>query len=159
MIGTPAAGLSPEALRRYRLTVLPPRDSRHLCRPEKVADFVATEVPPEVAGDEFLGAVFVDDLARPLGWSLPYFGYLGSQRVEAPTFVVPGMMLDAAGMILFHSRSDRPPKPRRHDLQVAKRVMKAGTLAGVQVVDYRKSSPCPVPTGVWRVAGRQFSGG
>ncbi len=36
----PAAGLSPEILERYRLSVLPPRDGRDLLLPENVARFL-----------------------------------------------------------------------------------------------------------------------
>ncbi len=131
-----APGLSPEQLRGYRLAVLPPDASRHLLTAAEVADFVATEVLAKVRADCFLGAVFVDDLASPLGWSQPYLGYLGNHRVDPAVFLVPGMLLNAEGMILFHVRGPKPPRPTRRDVRVAKRVLKAGELAGVQLLDY-----------------------
>lgn len=136
MFDDDAPGLSPEFLRRYRLTLLPPDDSRHLLQAEEVADFVASEVMPGALTDRFLGAVFVDDLASPLAWSQPYFGYIGDHRIDPRTFLAPGIALRAEGLILFHQRGARPPKPQRRDVEAAKRVLKAGELAGVQLLDY-----------------------
>ncbi len=130
-----APRLSPQQLSRYRLTVMD-RGDKHLLTAKEVAAFVAAEVMPNVPADRLMGAVFVDDLARPLGWSQPYLGYVGKHRVDPAVFLVPGMLLDAAGMILFHDRGPEPPLPTRRDVQVAKRVVKAGELAGVQLIDY-----------------------
>ena len=129
-------GLSPEQLRRFRLTVLPPDDSRHLLTAEEAADFIAAELLPKVRADRFLGAVFVDDLASPLGWSQPYLGYLGNHRVDPAVFLIPGMLLKAEGMILFYVRGSRPPRPTRRDVRVARRVLKTGELAKVRLIDY-----------------------
>ena len=129
-------GLSPEQLRRFRLTVLHPDDSRHLLTAEEVADFIAAEILPQVRADCFLGAMFVDDLASPLGWSQPYLGYLGNHRVDPAAFLIPGMLLRAEGMILFHVRGPKTPRPTRRDVRVAKRVLKAGELARIRLIDY-----------------------
>ena len=52
-------GLSPEILERYRLTVLPPGDTRDLRLPENVAGFLETEAVATRHPGEVLGAVFV----------------------------------------------------------------------------------------------------
>ncbi len=38
--------------------------------------------------------------------------------------------------MLFHQRGARPSQPQRRDVEAAKRVLKAGELAGVQLLDY-----------------------
>ncbi len=136
MIDDDPPGLSPEDLRRYRLTLLPPDEDRHLLRPEDVVELVNAEVRSQYLTSRVLGAVFTDDLASPLAWSLPYLGYLGKHRVDPSMFVLPAMLLRAQGLILFHHRGSRPPKPSRRDVEVARRVLHAGAAAGRQLVDY-----------------------
>ncbi len=132
----PAAGLSPEILERYRLSVLPPRDGRDLLLPENVARFLEAQVVAAHPPGEYLGAVFVDAMVSPLGFSVPYLGYLGSLKVDPRTFLAPGVLLGAAGFLLFHHRPKAPPRPTRRDVQVAKRARKAGEVAGVRLLDY-----------------------
>ncbi len=137
MIDDSASGpLSPETLDRYRLTVLPRVDGCHLCLPEEVADFLQERVVAGHPLEEYLGAVFVDDLARPLGISVPYLGYLASRRADPPTVLAPGMLLGADGLMLFHHRPGEPPRPTRRDVLFARRVLKAGEVAGVQLLDH-----------------------
>ncbi len=129
-------GLTPEVRERYRVTPLPRIEGCHLCLPEEVADFLEARVVAAHRNGEYLGAVFVDDLARPLAFCLPYLGYLGGLRVDPRSFLVPGMMLEAEGLLLFHHRPSESPLTTRSDLQVARRVRRAGELAGVRALDY-----------------------
>lgn len=136
MADDPAASLSTEFLERYRLTVLPPGDRRDLRLPANVANFLETEVVAAHPPGEYLGAVFVNDMVRPLAYSVPYLGYLRSLRVDAPTFLAPGVVLHAAGLVLFHHRPQRAPEPTRGDVRIAKRVRKAAEAIGLRLRDY-----------------------
>ncbi len=129
-------GIPPDLLRRYPITVLPPGDPRRLLLPEDVAELVDSDVVPAVATNQYLGAVFVDDQARPLAFNLPYLGYMGNHRVEPSSFLMPAYLVYAEGLILFHQRGARAPAPARREVRVARRVLRAGELAGPRLLDY-----------------------
>ncbi len=133
MIDDPAA-LTLEALERYRLK--PASEPHDLLLPEDVADFLQTEVVAVHPPGEYLGAVFVDDVMRALATSVPYLGYLRRLRVEARTFLAPGTIIEAAGLLLFHNRPGDQPRATRRDVQVAKFMVKAGDATGVLLLDY-----------------------
>ncbi|MCP3959840.1 MAG: hypothetical protein GY719_18485, partial [bacterium] len=129
------------ALSRFRLWPLPgssgngaePPDYR---LPENVARLLARKVLSAHRRVDLIGALFVDDDARPMAYSLPSLGYTGPIEVEPRRLVGPGMILDAAGMILFHNRPDGDLEPSAADLDVTRRLRAVGEVAGVRLLDH-----------------------
>lgn len=126
--------LPQELLRRFRLQTV---DSGHdLMLPEEAADFVRQEVVAVHPPSEYLGAVFVDDRMRALATTVPYLGYLRRGQVEPRVFLAPGAILEATGLLLFHHCPGQEAKARRHDVQLAKLMIRAGEATGLAVLDF-----------------------
>ncbi len=63
-------------------------------------------------------------------------GTLDKSIVHPRDVFAPGMELRAAGVILIHNHPSGDVKPSKQDKQVAKRIIEAGQLMGVNVVDF-----------------------
>lgn len=148
----PLPRLPPETLARYRLRLIGATNGKlpDLSLSELAASFLARQVVPLYRRRKHLGAVYVNHQARGIACTKPYLGYLS--RLEAPTFLGPAMVLEAAGWYVFHHRpvaTLRPPG--REDVRVAKQLRDAGEVAGVRLLDYLLVGDGEV----WRSLGRE----
>ncbi len=134
MITRNPAAVIREIFERYRLKAAStPRD---LLLPEDATDFLRSEVVAVHPPGEYLGAIFVDDVMRALATNVPYLGYLRRLEVAPRPFMAPGVVLGASGLLLFHHCPGQEPRPRRHDVRVAKLMIKAGDATGIPLLDY-----------------------
>ncbi len=125
-------------LGRYELTLVRRRDPRSptMRLPDHAARFLRREVLAEHRREELLGALFVDSLAAPLAYSLPYLGYLDRMRIDSQRLHAPAVVLGAAGLILFHYQPGEAPWLSDRDVEVAELFRNAGEVVGVRLVDY-----------------------
>jgi DNA repair protein RadC len=150
--GLPAFARTEWTARRHRMR---PRDSARLVAslelgrrmnalPENLRDPVRD--PPSLARalvaryghhvQERLGAVFLDAKSRIIREREIYVGTLNATTVS--TRDIHRLALDdhAAGVIVFHNHPSGDPNPSAEDLHFTKRLVDAGTLLGVDVLDH-----------------------
>lgn len=130
------ARLSRKALASQHLRVPVDGDGVDLLLPDKVAGFLRAEISQPLRRRELLGAIFLDEAARPLAYNLPYRGYLGRVRIEPHKILAPAMIVGATGLIMFHSRPGRRRSAPRRDASIARRVRVACELMGLRLLDY-----------------------
>ncbi len=132
------ADLTAAVLSRYQVTLVRRRDPRApaMKLPADICRFLGGEVLGEHLDDELLGALFVDARAAPRAYSLPYFGRLERIRIDTKPLLGPGVVLEAAGVILFHHRPDEDPWLSDRDVEVAELFRDAGELLSVRLLDY-----------------------
>src|SRR3989344_1819078 len=63
-------------------------------------------------------------------------GTLDKSLIHPREIFAPGLEVHAAGVILAHNHPSGDPSPSEQDKQVAKRVIDAGQLMGINVVDF-----------------------
>ena len=63
-------------------------------------------------------------------------GILDKSIIHPREIFAPGLEMRAAGVILVHNHPSGNPKPSEQDKQVAKRIIEAGQLMGVNVIDF-----------------------
>ncbi|MCX6762024.1 MAG: DNA repair protein RadC [Candidatus Moranbacteria bacterium] len=63
-------------------------------------------------------------------------GTLDKSIIHPREIFAPGLEMHAAGVILIHNHPSGDPKPSEQDKQVAKRIIEAGQLMGVNVIDF-----------------------
>jgi len=63
-------------------------------------------------------------------------GTLDKSIIHPREIFAPGLEMRASGVILAHNHPSGDPKPSEQDKQVAKRIIEAGKLMGVNVVDF-----------------------
>ncbi len=130
------ARLSRQALARQRLKVPVDADVADLLMPENVARFLRTEVSPGLRRREHLGAIFIDENLRPIACSMPYRGYLERVRIQPRKILMPAVMVDASGLIVFHNRPRRRRSPNQRDATIARQVRVACELMALRLLDY-----------------------
>ena len=97
--------LPADALARFGLTLLRhPRTTTDLKIPENAAAFIRHNVLAGRHAGPLLGGLFVDDELRPLGYTLPYLGYLADADVEPRNLLTPALLAPAAALFLFRQR-------------------------------------------------------
>lgn len=127
------------------------------CRLALVRDEVAAYDPPpdctrpEVAivvvrrllassvreGDrEVLGVLHLDGRNRAIGHQVLPARPGGALAIAPRVLLVPALLANAAGVLVFHRGPVRDPSPDAEDLRFARRLAEAGELLGVRAVDY-----------------------
>ena len=105
-----------------------------LSKPEVVARYVYLRYGR--FAQEVMGALYVCTRHRLLGERELFRGTLHRTSVEPPIILREGLLLGAAGVILFHSHPSGDPAPSREDIAFTRRMWKAGTAVGIELVDH-----------------------
>jgi DNA repair protein RadC len=85
---------------------------------------------------ERLGAVFLDSKNRLIREREIYVGTLNSAVVSTRDVIRLAMEEHAAAVIIFHNHPSGDPSPSAEDLLFTKRLVEAGKLMGVDIVDH-----------------------
>ena len=129
----------PTIATRYRLELVrehgPPYEELQLCnRPERAAKFLAELVRPFAY--EVMGVVMLDTRNRAIGHLIAYQGTLNRAAVEPRGLLVPSLLANAAGIIVFHNHPSGDPSPSAEDLAFTRRLAAAGDTVGIKLVDH-----------------------
>jgi len=124
---------------RYRLALVREAAEPHPAPPssplpdEAAAFFhaVTSDLPFECAG-----ALLLDTHGRPIGHVLPYTGTLEHVTVEPRAFLTAALLGNAASLTLFHVHPSGDPTPSAADLDFTRRMVWAGELVGVRLLDH-----------------------
>ncbi len=124
---------------RYRLELVQeheaPYDEPCVCdRPESVSRFLSTVVGPYAY--EVMGEVMLDSRNRAIEHLVVFMGTLNRAAVEPRGLLVPALLANAAGIILFHSHPSGDPSPSAEDLAFTRRLEGAADVVGVRLVDH-----------------------
>ena len=88
------------------------------------------------SGQEVMGALYVCARHRLIGERELYRGTLHRAAVEPRAVLREGLLLGAAGLVLFHTHPSGDPAPSREDLLFTRRMARAGEVVGIEMVDH-----------------------
>lgn len=80
--------------------------------------------------------VCCDAKNQPVGVSLVSVGGLAESMVDMKVMFKPALLLPAMAIALCHNHPSNVAEPSAEDLQLTDRIMKAGELLGVRVLDH-----------------------
>jgi DNA repair protein RadC len=121
-----------ELARRLVLAEAPPRQL--ISRPSEVATYLALLYCG--LDQEVMGALFADTKNQLLAQREIFRGTLSRTAVEPRPILRQALALGAAGLILFHTHPSGDPTPSAEDLLFTRRMVEAGDLLGVRLVDH-----------------------
>lgn len=121
-----------ELARRFTRARLADREL--LKDPHSVASYL--ELRYSLKGQEVMGALYLDTRNRLIGESELYRGTLNRAAVEPRAILKEGLLRDAAGLVLFHTHPSGDPSPSVEDLGFTRRMVEAGDLVGVRLIDH-----------------------
>lgn len=109
-------------------------DRRPLARPAAMASYLTLRY--NVRGQEVMGAVFLDTRNQLLHDQEVYRGTLSRTAVEPREILKEALLKGAAGVVLFHTHPSGDPAPSAEDLSFTRRMVEAGEVLGVRLVDH-----------------------
>lgn len=88
------------------------------------------------AGQEVLGAVYLDDHDRPLGSDSFFFGTRDRVRVDPRPILKQAILLPAPRLIAFHIHPTGRRMPSPEDVRFSRRLRRACDVVGVELLDH-----------------------
>lgn len=85
---------------------------------------------------EAIGAILLDSRNRAVGHLIAYLGCLSRTFAEPRGLLVPALLANAAGLVLFHNHPSGDPTPSAEDVVFTRRLREAGQILGVEVFDH-----------------------
>lgn len=134
--GRPAAapGRPPDCARCRRAVRVPTTDRTRLDDPEAVAGLV---VPLLGAADrEHCVAVMLDTKHRVLEAITVSVGSLDHTFMSPREILRDALLANAAAVVVAHNHPSGDPEPSRDDERVTRRIVEAGRVVGVEVLDH-----------------------
>lgn len=123
---------------RYRLTLVREEEAPYEAEPCAFPAQAARLLHSVVEGwdREIVGALFLDTRNRAIGHTIAYVGTLSRTAAEPRGLIVPALLVNAAGLIVFHNHPSGDPSPSAEDLAFTRRVREAGEAVGIRIVDH-----------------------
>lgn len=85
---------------------------------------------------EVMGALYLDGRQRLVAERELFRGTLDRALVEPRRIFKEALVHDATGIVLFHNHPSGDPTPSAHDLAFTRRMLDAGELLGVALMDH-----------------------
>jgi DNA repair protein RadC len=132
--GEASAARGPTCDRCRREVILPAVARERLSDPEEVAAFLV----PLIGGAdrEHCLAVLLDTKHRVLGTRTVSIGSIDHTFMTPHGIFRDALLGNAAAVILAHNHPSGDPEPSRDDERVTRRLVEAGRLLGVEVLDH-----------------------
>jgi DNA repair protein RadC len=108
-----------------RLQITSPRDAAHFLMPEYSARPV-----------EQFGLLMLDTRHRVLRTSVLTVGTLDCAAVQPREVFRQALLASAAAVVMFHNHPSGDPQPSGEDVELTRRMVAAGELMGIRVVDH-----------------------
>lgn len=105
-----------------------------LAHPAAVASYLSLRY--QALDQEVLGALYLDARHRFLAERELCRGVLNRVAVEPRRVLREGLLLGAAGFVVFHTHPSGDPSPSAEDLSFTRRLAEAGKTVGVELVDH-----------------------
>jgi DNA repair protein RadC len=103
-------------------------------RPEAVADYLMLRYGSR--DQEVMGALHLDVRNRLIAEGEIYRGTLSRTVVEPRAILKEALLRSASGIILFHTHPSGDPSPSVEDLAFTRRMVNAGELLGIRILDH-----------------------
>lgn len=120
-----------ELSKRY-LQKQPPPDTIH--GPEDAANYVRQQLAME--SREHFCTLLLNTKNNVIGWNVVSIGNLTGTVVHPREVFAPAIVHHAASIILAHNHPSGNPSPSREDIAVTQRLVKAGKIMDVPVLDH-----------------------
>jgi DNA repair protein RadC len=108
-----------------RLQITSPRDAAHFLMPE----FSARPV-------EQFGLLMLDTRHRVIRTAVLTVGSLDGTAVQPREVFRQALIASAAAVVMFHNHPTGDPQPSAEDVELTRRMVAAGQLMGIQVIDH-----------------------
>jgi len=102
--------------------------------PKDVYELVKDEL--KKADREIFLAISLNTRNRVLGINTVSVGSLNASLVHPREVFKPAILQNATGLILVHNHPSGDEKPSEEDLEITRRLVEAGKLLGIDVVDH-----------------------
>lgn len=160
-MSAPALGLESQSsdefatVARYRLSLVREEGTLYSgvsCGAPEAAAAVAHQILLDF-DREAMGALLVDTRNRAIGYTVAYVGTLSRTAVEPRGLLVPALLANAAGVVLFHNHPSGDPSPSPEDLVFTRRVAAAAEVLGVRLLDHLVLGEAPTFVSLQRRGG------
>jgi DNA repair protein RadC len=102
--------------------------------PAEAVDFFQKRIGKGV--QEHFTALFLNARNAPLGWREISRGSVSASIVHPRECFLPAISLAASSVILAHNHPSGDPSPSKDDIELTRRLVKAGELLGIEVLDH-----------------------
>lgn len=85
---------------------------------------------------EVLGALYLDTKHRAIGHTVAYVGTINRTAAEPRGIIVPALLSNAVGIIVFHNHPSGDPTPSAEDLHFTRKLSEAAEIVGLKLVDH-----------------------
>lgn len=127
-----------ELARRLTRESVPRRDP--MSHPGAVAEYLRLRYSRKE--QEVMGALYLDSRNLLVADCEIFCGTLNRAAVEPRAILKRALLQDAAGLILFHTHPSGDPTPSAEDVAFTRRMVEAGDLLGVRLVDHLVVGDC-----------------
>ena len=103
-------------------------------RPDQVVDFMRRVVRDD-AREHFL-AVYLDGRHRPIAHQVVSVGTASASLVHPREVFQPAILVGACAVIVGHNHPSGDTTPSSEDREVTRRLVRAGELLGVRIIDH-----------------------
>ncbi|WP_129727923.1 JAB domain-containing protein [Ectobacillus funiculus] len=90
----------------------------------------------EQADREYFVVVCLDTKNQPTAINVCHIGSLNASLVHPREVFKPAILSNAASVIVGHNHPSQNPAPSREDIEVTKRLVEAGKIIGIDVLDH-----------------------
>lgn len=85
---------------------------------------------------EHFGVICLDSKNQPTNITTVSIGTLNSSMVHPREVFKSAILSNAASIILFHNHPSGSPEPSNTDMEITRRLIEAGSLIGISVIDH-----------------------
>ncbi len=113
-----------------------PEVDRKMNSPEKVAGLAKYHLRLHERSEEYLYMICMNNKLVVTGIFELSHGNVNSSIVSVREMFQKALLANAVSIIIMHNHPSGDPKPSNEDIQITKRMVEAGQLLGVQVLDH-----------------------
>ncbi len=131
---------SPHTIARYRLEVVCAEripmtlDHQHCAGPGQIAAFLKEALPKYA--QEIMGSLFLDIRNYCIGYTISYLGTISALKAEPRGLLLPALLANATGVVVFHTHPSGDPSPSKSDWTLTKQFAEAAEILGLSLVDH-----------------------
>ena len=108
--------------------------SHPISAPHEAIAFFQEKIGDRV--QEHFVAIFLNTRNVPIGWREISIGSVSASLVHPREVYLPAIKLASTSLILAHNHPSGDASPSKDDLELTRRLKKAGDLLGIEVLDH-----------------------
>lgn len=113
-----------------------PEVDRKITRPEKLVALAKYHLRLHERSEEYLYLICVNNKLMVTGIFELSHGNVNSSIMSVREILQKALLANAVSIFIMHNHPSGDPTPSNEDIQVTKRLVEAGELIGVQVMDH-----------------------